>query len=43
MKTLDQSLYELYDKGFITGEDALNRAYDATALQTKMDRIQLNN
>jgi twitching motility protein PilT len=38
MKTLDQSLYELYGKGSITCEDALNRAYDAPALQVKMER-----
>jgi len=36
MKTLDQSLYELYSKGLITYEDAINRAYDTAALEAKM-------
>jgi len=39
MKTLDQSLYELYSNKLITREDALNRAYDAVALQAKMERV----
>ncbi|NOX96985.1 MAG: type IV pilus twitching motility protein PilT [Nitrospirae bacterium] len=36
MKTLDQSLYELHSNGLISYEEAMNRAYDAAALQAKL-------
>lgn len=39
MKTLDQSLYELYSRELISYEEAMNRASDAAALQAKMEQV----
>lgn len=38
MKTLDQSLYELYSRGFIVYEEAMSQAYDGAALQAKLEQ-----
>lgn len=38
MKTLDQSLYELYRRELITYEEAMSRASDTAALQAKMEQ-----
>ncbi len=37
MKTLDQSLYELYNQGLIVYDEMMNLAYDAAALQAKLE------
>lgn len=37
MKTLDQHLYELYQRKLITYEDLMGRSYDPAAIQTKLE------
>jgi len=36
MKTFDSSLYELFSKGLIRAEDAINKAFDSEQMRTKL-------